>query len=70
MTKRYQANWASLKTHPTAEWMRAAKFGIYTHWGIYCVPATGPKRHLVPLQYVPRRQPPVRLSLQDLRASF
>ncbi|MYI70623.1 MAG: alpha-L-fucosidase, partial [Boseongicola sp. SB0673_bin_14] len=42
MTKRYEANWASLKTHPTAEWMRQAKFGIYTHWGIYCVPATGP----------------------------
>ena len=42
MTKQYEATWASLKTHPTAEWMRKAKFGIYTHWGIYCVPATGP----------------------------
>ena len=42
MTQQYQANWASLKTHPTAEWMRRDKFGIYTHWGIYCVPAFGP----------------------------
>jgi alpha-L-fucosidase len=42
MAQQYKPTWSSLKTHPTAEWMRKAKFGIYTHWGIYCVPATGP----------------------------
>jgi len=42
MTTPYEPNWRSLRTHPTAQWMRDAKFGIYTHWGIYCVPATGP----------------------------
>ncbi len=42
MTKKYEPTWTSLRSHPTAEWMRKAKFGIYTHWGIYCVPAFGP----------------------------
>lgn len=35
----YQANWASLKKHPTPEWFLNAKFGIYFHWGPYSVPA-------------------------------
>ena len=42
MSNKYEPTWRSLKTHQTAQWMRDAKFGIYTHWGIYCVPATGP----------------------------
>ena len=33
--KLYQANWESLKNHETPQWLRDAKFGIYTHWGIY-----------------------------------
>jgi alpha-L-fucosidase len=28
--------------HHTPQWFRDAKFGIYTHWGIYSVPAAGP----------------------------
>jgi alpha-L-fucosidase len=28
--------------HPTPQWFKDAKFGIYTHWGIYYVPAEGP----------------------------
>jgi hypothetical protein len=32
MAKQYKPTWESLKTHPTAEWMRKAKFGIYTVW--------------------------------------
>lgn len=38
----YEATWNSLKTHPTPRWFQEAKFGIYTHWGIYAVPARGP----------------------------
>jgi alpha-L-fucosidase len=37
--KKYQATWESLQTHPTPEWFRDAKFGIYFHWGPYSVPA-------------------------------
>jgi alpha-L-fucosidase len=36
----YEANWESLKNHETPQWLRDAKFGIYTHWGIYCYSAT------------------------------
>jgi len=42
MYKTYQATWKSLRTHPTPQWFRDAKFGIYTHWGVYSVPACGP----------------------------
>ncbi len=38
----YQPTWNSLKTHPTPQWFKDEKFGIYTHWGIYSVPAKGP----------------------------
>jgi alpha-L-fucosidase len=38
----YAPSWNSLKTHPTPRWFQEAKFGIYTHWGIYCVPGRGP----------------------------
>lgn len=39
---RYEATWDSLTRHPTPQWFKDAKFGIYTHWGLYCVPAHGP----------------------------
>lgn len=36
----YQPTWPSLSRHTEVpEWVRDAKFGIYTHWGIYSVPA-------------------------------
>lgn len=38
----YEASWNSLRNHPTPDWFRRAKFGIYTHWGIYSVPACRP----------------------------
>ncbi len=35
----YQADWESLSRHNVApEWFKDAKFGIYFHWGVYCVP--------------------------------
>ncbi len=37
----YQATWRSLCDHPVPAWFRDMKFGIYTHWGPYTVPAYG-----------------------------
>jgi alpha-L-fucosidase len=41
MKKKYEPTWTSLTTYPLAQWFRDAKFGIYTHWGPYSVPAYG-----------------------------
>ena len=38
----YRPSWNSLKNIQTPQWLRDGKFGIYTHWGIYAVPAQGP----------------------------
>jgi len=38
----YVATWNSLRRHKIPTWFQNAKFGIYTHWGIYSVPACGP----------------------------
>ena len=37
----YQPYWNSLRKIPIPQWLRDGKFGIYTHWGIYAVPAYG-----------------------------
>lgn len=37
----YALDWRSLCGHPVPDWFRDAKFGIYTHWGPYTVPAYG-----------------------------
>ena len=42
MAAPYDPSWRSLRQHPTPQWFRDAKFGIYTHWGVYAVPAFGP----------------------------
>ncbi len=41
MEKKYEETWNSLKKHRKPEWLDDAKFGIYFHWGPYCVPAHG-----------------------------
>ncbi|MFC1600881.1 alpha-L-fucosidase [Candidatus Sumerlaeota bacterium] len=41
MENAYEPTWNSLATHPAPQWFREAKFGIYTHWGPYSVPAYG-----------------------------
>jgi alpha-L-fucosidase len=38
----YQVTDASLATHQAPDWFRAAKFGIFIHWGVYSVPAWAP----------------------------
>jgi alpha-L-fucosidase len=42
MQKTFEPSWESLRTLPTPQWLRDGKFGIYTHWGVYSVPAVGP----------------------------
>jgi len=38
-TVKKSPKWEELKKEPLPEWMLDAKFGMYTHWGIYSVPA-------------------------------
>ncbi len=38
----YKPTWISLRGRRTPQWLRDGKFGIYTHWGVYAVPAVGP----------------------------
>jgi alpha-L-fucosidase len=37
----FEASWNSLRNIAVPQWLRDGKFGIYTHWGIYSVPAYG-----------------------------
>ena len=39
----YKADWESLDKRPNPQWFEDAKFGIFIHWGVYSVPAWGPK---------------------------
>lgn len=41
MTTLFEPTWESLKRYHVPEWYRNAKFGIFIHWGPYCVPAFG-----------------------------
>lgn len=41
MVKKYEPNWESLSRREVPEWVKDAKFGVYTHWGVYSVPAHG-----------------------------
>lgn len=34
----YQPQWSSLCKHAAPSWFSKAKFGIFTHWGLYTVP--------------------------------
>lgn len=43
LAKDYEPNWESLDARPTPQWYKDAKFGIFIHWGLYSVPAWGPK---------------------------
>jgi alpha-L-fucosidase len=40
--EQFKPTWNSLGQHTIPEWFKDAKFGIYTHWGGYSVPAKGP----------------------------
>jgi len=36
---RYAKQWAEITSYKIPEWLLDAKFGMYTHWGVYSVPA-------------------------------
>lgn len=38
---KYTPDWQSLSKHSVPQWFKDAKYGIYFHWGVYCVPAFG-----------------------------
>lgn len=40
--KIYEPYWNSLRLHSVPRWLDEGKLGIYTHWGVYSVPACGP----------------------------
>ncbi len=37
----FDATWESLTSYTPPDWYLDGKFGIFIHWGIYCVPAFG-----------------------------
>lgn len=37
--KKYRTAWEGLRHKQDPEWLKDAKFGIYTHWGLFSVPA-------------------------------
>jgi alpha-L-fucosidase len=37
----FKPNWQSLETFQAPQWYVDGKFGIFIHWGVYCVPAFG-----------------------------
>lgn len=39
----FETTWDSIDKRPIPEWFEEAKFGIFIHWGVYSVPAWGPK---------------------------
>ncbi|KAA3664331.1 MAG: alpha-L-fucosidase [Chloroflexi bacterium] len=40
-TEKFEPTWESLVNYTVPEWYMDAKFGIFIHWGPYCVPAFG-----------------------------
>ena len=43
IAQKYEPNWEALDARPIPAWFDEAKFGIFIHWGVYSVPAWGPK---------------------------
>lgn len=39
--KKYTPSWDSLDTRPLPKWFDEAKIGIFLHWGVFSVPASG-----------------------------
>lgn len=41
----FRPDWQSLATYQVPDWYKDAKFGIFVHWGLYCVPAFGSEQY-------------------------
>lgn len=52
----YSEAWEDLKQEPIPEWMKDAKLGVYTHWGIYSVAAYGGPDYVKNLYYADERK--------------
>lgn len=39
--KPYKPTWKSLDARPLPKWYDDSKFGIFIHWGVFAVPASG-----------------------------
>jgi alpha-L-fucosidase len=48
---KFKPTWESLAQFSVPAWYLDAKFGIFIHWGVYCVPV----KRMVPAQHVPAR---------------
>jgi alpha-L-fucosidase len=50
----FYPDWGSLSSFSTPQWYQDGKFGIFIHWGLYCVPAFGnewyPRNMYLPTQ--------------------
>ena len=50
----FHPDWESLRSFSTPQWYQDGKFGIFIHWGLYCVPAFGnewyPRNMYLPTQ--------------------
>ena len=40
---RYEPDPKSLRAHPVPDWFEDAKFGIFVHWSLSCIPAWAPR---------------------------
>ncbi|CAJ0962410.1 unnamed protein product, partial [Mesorhabditis belari] len=38
LTQTYEPTWESIDSRPLPDWYDNSKFGIFMHWGVYCVP--------------------------------
>lgn len=53
----YEPNWDSLDQHTLPQWFEDAKVGIFIHWGVFSVPAWGPRGTYAEWYPVYMRQP-------------
>ncbi len=54
---KFEPDWTSLNRQRPAQWFLDAKFGIYTHWGPYSVPAYGANGSWYPHDMYAGRKP-------------
>jgi alpha-L-fucosidase len=53
----YEPTWESIDSRPNPQWFEDAKFGIFIHWGVYSVPAWGPKDRYAEWYWYDMRNP-------------
>ena len=63
--RKYTPSWDSLDSRPLPKWFDEAKIGIFLHWGVFSVPASGEwfwnswgNNHSAAAQYMKKYYPP------------